>query len=388
MIQRLINLSKTYSLFLFGARNTGKSHLVQTEFKAGQTLYIDLLDPMIEAKYARNPMILSEEVSELNKKTTHVVIDEVQKLPLLLNVVHKILEEHKKIIFILTGSSARKLKQAGVDLLAGRAFVYHLYPFSFLELKSQFNLEHALQFGLLPKLLSFSTDADKNRFLLSYTQTYLKEEIWAEHIIRKLEPFRRFLEVAAQANTKVINCNNIANDVGADNKTVENYFTILEDTLVGYMLQPFHHSFRKRLSQKPKFYFIDIGLTRALANLLDVIPKPGTHYYGEVFEQFIILECVKLNSYYELNYRFSYLATKDGAEVDLVVERPNKPLLLIEIKSSTKVTEKHLRHLKQFHKELPESEAIVLCQERQARRSDGIRILPWKEGIIEYLTKK
>jgi uncharacterized protein len=197
-------------------------------------------------------------VEGLPETVTHVVVDEIQKLPKLLDIVHSLIEKTNKY-FILTGSSARKLKYGGANLLAGRAFVYHLFPFSFLELKDNFNFSTAMQFGMLPKLWSYDTDEERSLFLQAYAFTYLKEEIRGEQLTKNLDAFRRFLEVAAQCNGKIINYANLARDVGVDDKTIKEYFTILEDTLVGFLLEPFQHSFRKRLSQKPKFYFLMWG---------------------------------------------------------------------------------------------------------------------------------
>ena len=269
-------------------------------------------------------------------------------------------------------------------MLAGRAFVYHLFPLSALEVGTQFNLLETLQFGQLPKLFELTGSEDKNEFLMAYAHTYIKEEIFSEQLVKLLDPFRRFLEVAAQCNGKIINVANIARDVGVDDKTVRSYFSILEDTLIGFMLEPFQNSFRKRLSQKPKFYFFDLGVVRALAYMLTVPLAPKTKPFGDAFEHFIILECLKLASYFRLGYRFSYLRTKDDAEIDLVVERPGKPLLCIEIKSSETVDEDDLRSLAALTQDLPNSEAICLCNEIIPRKVGNIMITPWREGLIQY----
>ena len=190
----------------------------------------------------------------------------------------------------MTGSSARKLKHGGANLLAGRAFVYNLYPFSYLELKKDFHLETALQYGLLPEIYNLSTNKERELFLKAYTNTYLKEEVWAEQLVRQLNPFRRFLEVAAQCNGKIINIAKLSRDVGVDDKTIKQYFSILEDTLLGFYLEPFKHSFRKRLSMKPKFYWFDTGVSRALNNLSQIPLTASTNAFGNAFEHFIILE--------------------------------------------------------------------------------------------------
>ena len=388
MKKRLLILEQDYSLFLFGARGVGKSTLIEATFSIKKRLIINLLDVNQEDRLARNPNELIELVEGAASDVTHVVIDEIQKIPKLLNIVHLLLESrHCQKYFILTGSSARKLKMAGVNLLAGRAFVSHLYPFSYLELGDDFNLQQALSYGLLPKVTGFATEKSKQRFLQAYTLTYLKEEIWAEQLVKNLDPFRKFLEVAAQCNGKIINYSTIARDVGADDKTVKNYFSLLEDTLLGQLLEPFHHSFRKRLKSAPKFYFFDLGIARALAHHLSIPPVAGTSYYGELFESFIIIECIKLASYFQPEFRFSYLMTADHVEIDLVVERPGKPLLLIEIKSSQQVKIDDLRSLQTLANELGNCEAVSFSNDPTPRKVGNVMIHPWRDGVKKFFTE-
>lgn len=385
MAHRFLKLTTTYSVLLLGARGTGKSTLVRETYPAKDNLYIDLLDPEEEARFARRPNLLIELVEAMPQEARYVIIDEIQKKPKLLDVVHLLLESRKcGKYFILTGSSARKLKMAGVNLLAGRAFVYHLFPFSFIECGKEFKLEAALHYGMLPKIFEFNTAEDKRRFLQSYTLTYLKEEIWAEHLIKELDPFRRFLEVAAQSNGKILNYAHISRDVGVDDKTVKRYFSILEDTLLAFMLEPYHHSFRKRLKSSPKFYFFDVGVTRALAQMLTIPPTEGTSYYGELFESFVMIECMKLGSYYHSEYKFSYLMTGAGLEVDLVVERPGQLRLLIEINSSREVNEKNLTSLSKIAEEMGGCEAVCFSNESRQRKVGDIMVYPWAEGIQHY----
>src|SRR3989338_6858277 len=287
-VKRQLTLPHDHSVLLFGARGVGKSSLLEDEFKLSQNLYIDLLDPEVEARFHEKPNDLIALVDGMPDSATHVIIDEIQKAPKLLDVVHLLIEKKKtKKIFILTGSSARKLKLAGVNLLAGRAFVYHMYPLTYLELGAHFKLTDALSWGLLPKAVSLMTSQAKRKFLQSYALTYLKVEVWAEQLVKKLDPFRRFLQVAAQANGKSLNYANISRDVGVDDKTVVTYFEILEDTLLGFTLESYRHSFRKRLRHAPKFYFIDVGIARALSKTLTVPPVASTNYNGDLFEQFI-----------------------------------------------------------------------------------------------------
>lgn len=354
-INRLLKLPQSRSFFLFGARNTGKSTLLKHTFGTKEAFWVDLLDPGLEERYARDPNSFKYEVAALDDAVPYVIIDEIQKLPKLLDIVHQLIESTNKT-FIMTGSSAGKLRYGGANLLAGRAFVYNLYPFSALELGKDFDLDAALRWGTLPTVVhKMQSEEDKSRFLQAYAQTYLKEEVWLEQLIRKIDPFRKFLEVAAQCNGQIINNANIARDVGVDNKTIHQYFSILEDTLMGFMLEPFNGSFRKRLHSKPKFYFFDPGVCRALARTLSVPPKKSTTDYGNAFEHFIILECIRLASYYYPEYRFFYIKTKDDVEVDLVVERPGEKTLCIEIKSSETVREEKLSAFRNLAKDIENS---------------------------------
>ena len=380
MIERLVKLPLKQSLFLFGPRNTGKSTLVKYRYGSDFSLRIDLLLPSEEAKFNRDPEELIAIVAASPKD--HIVIDEIQKVPKLLEVVHYLIESTDKY-FIMTGSSAKKLKAGGANLLAGRAFIYNLHAFSFIEVTDFFDLHNALNWGMLPKIFQLETAGDKNKFLQAYSHTYLKEEIWAEHFIRKLEPFRHFLEVAAQMNGKIINFHKIARDVGVDDKTVVNYYSILEDTLLGFFLPGFNNSFRKQLSSQPKFYFFDVGVSRALALNLSVLVSPGTSYYGEIFEQFIVLECIKLADINNLEFKFNYLQTKDGVEIDLVVTRPNKPLLCIEIKSSTSVSPDDLRSFINITSDFA-CEAVCFSNDKVAKSFGEVTVLPWQQGLRKF----
>jgi predicted AAA+ superfamily ATPase len=386
-IHRSLSVLTDHHAFLFGARNTGKSTLLQHTFKRATCFWIDLLDLSQEEQYARDPMRLQREVSALAPHITHVIIYEIQKLPKLLDVVHLLMGSTSKI-FILTGSSARKLRHGGSNLLAGRAFVYHLYPFSSFELGKHFNLQDALAFGTLPSVSYLTTTVEKQHFLQTYAQIYLREEVWQEQIIRKLDPFRRFLEVSAQANGKIINFSNISKDVGVDEKTIQNYFSILEDTLIGFMLESFQHSFRKRLSAKPKFYYFDPGVARALSRQLTVDLQPETKSYGDAFEHFIILECIRLANYNYPEYRFSYLRTKDDVEVDLVVERPGEKILFIEIKSATSIYPEKISNFMTLISDFGDCEAVCLSQVPRAQKIEGITVFPWQEGLKKFFIKK
>ncbi len=388
MIPRLLELPSDYSILLFGPRGCGKSTLVQSIFPGATTHRIDLLAAKTEQEYSSNPDELISTVKALQKNITHVIIDEIQKVPKLLDVVHKLIEEKVPQQFILTGSSARKLKHGGANLLAGRAFVYHLHPFSYLELGPTFNLKTALEFGQLPRVTQLSSTTSKTRLLESYVSTYLKEEIAAEQLVKNLAPFRRFLEVAAQSNGKIVNYSNISNDTKISDHTVKEYFSILEDTLVGFFLEPYAGSFRKRLGQKPKFYLFDLGVARALNRTLSVPLLPQTTAYGDAFEHYVILEIYRLVSYFHPEYRLSFLRTKDDEEIDLIIDRPGQPLLSIEIKSATSLVEEDLKKYSSLTSGLPECEAVCFYNGQTEKLYGSTRLIPWAEGVKRYFLPK
>jgi predicted AAA+ superfamily ATPase len=381
MFHRLLK-PQQHSFFLFGPRGTGKTTFLRSFFADKKPLWIDLLDPKTEDRYARSPETLIHEVEGSRGGLEWVVIDEVQKLPKLLDSVHFLIEK-KGLKFALTGSSARKLKRGSANLLAGRAFVYHMFPLTAKELGSSFELDSVLRWGSLPAVARLGTEPERNEFLRAYALTYLKEEIWGEHIIRRLDTFRRFLEIAAQMNGDIVNYANIAADAGADLKTVQSHYVILEDTLVGVLLEPFHLSLRKRQRKNPKFYFFDTGVKSALARALDQPLTPGSYAYGRAFEHFVVLEAFRRNSYLRKDFRFSYLRTKDDAEIDLVVERPGLPLAFVEIKSAERVGERDTRTLERFCGDFGKAEAFCLSRDPGVKRIGAVRALPWEKGLGE-----
>lgn len=343
-------------------------------------MWIDLLDPDQEAEYQLSPGRLLERWRAADPRPEWIVIDEVQKAPKLLDIVHQAIERHG-LRFALTGSSARKLKRGGANLLAGRAFVLHLHPLSSFELGPAFDLAAALEWGTLPKVVALDATEDRKRFLRSYVQTYLKEEVQLEQAVRKIEPFRKFLEVAAQSNGEILNYSRLGREAGVEAKSVERYFQILADTLLGFFLEAYHPSIRKRQLAKPKFYFFDSGACRAAQNALDVPLLARSYAYGRAFEHHVVLECIRLHDALERGWVFSYLRTKDGAEIDLIIERPGKSPLLVEIKSSERVDPADLRNLRELGKDIRAGERLVLCRENAPRELDGISVLPWREGL-------
>ena len=241
MIARTLDLSKIKrSFFLFGPRQVGKTSLIKETLNAD--LYINLLDHSEFIRFSRNPSILKAEVEKLGKAAPLIVIDEIQRFPELLNEVQLLIDEHSGIKFALTGSSARKLRRAGVNLLGGRAYTFHLYPFTHEELKGRFFLDEVLRFGTLPPVIVSDEEQDKTRFLKGYVETYLKEEIQQEALTRNIPAFMRFLELAAFENGRIINFSSLSREIAVKSTVVKEYFGLLEDTLVGFMLRPYSHS--------------------------------------------------------------------------------------------------------------------------------------------------
>ena len=382
MIHRVINLPENRSYFLFGARGTGKSTLLRATFPPEATLSYNLLEADTEDRLARDPQTLEREVLNLSRQVTHVIVDEVQKVPRLLDAVHNLLETHHvPQAFVLTGSSARKLRTGGANLLAGRASIRHLFPFVQKELGAAFQVDRALAYGCLPELWNLTTNEARKDFLRAYAQGYLREEIRAEQVVRNLDPFRRFLEVAAQSSGKILNYTKIARDTGADPKSIQAWYTVLEDTLMGFHLDAYHGSVRKQLRQAPKFYLFDVGVARAMAHLLNMVPEPGTSYYGDLFENLVVAEFQARSSYEALDWQCSYLMTASGREIDLVIKRPGRPLALVEIKSTREVREDHAAALRGFLPDFPDADFYLLSQDPRPQRMGRIQALPWELGL-------
>jgi uncharacterized protein len=395
-MNRLINLPIPHSFFLFGARGTGKTWTLKKRLPEGGGIYIDLLLPEDYERFSQRPSSLSETIQTLPEKGEFwLVIDEVQKVPALLDMVHLEIEAHKrsqmgvtkerpperKIYFALTGSSARKLKRGNANLLAGRAFLMNLYPLTHLELGNNFDLHEVLRWGSLPGIITEEQLDIRNQLLLSYIHTYLKEEILEEQLAREAPPFRRFLESAAQTNGEIINFSAIGRDVNISSNTVQSYYQILEDTLLGYYVLPYHTSIRKRQRKGPKMYLFDCGVCRALLGLHTQAVTPANYGYGKVFEHFIFLEMYRLASYNNKQFSFYYLRTKEDLEIDFIIERPGMPLALVEVKSTENVQDQHLRGLKAVKKDFPNAELFLVSREKYPRLKDGIQILPWKEAM-------
>ena len=383
MFERLIKPTFSNSFFLFGARGTGKTtFLKESLLQSKNVLYVNLLKTSEEEEFLRSPELLSRRIDGYKGDLDWVVIDEVQRVPRLLDIAHHEIEE-RKIRFVLTGSSARKLKRGAANLLAGRAFLYHLFPLTQRELKEDFDLDSILRWGSLPKLFSIDSEEEKQIYLETYAHTYLREEVITEQLVRKIPPFRLFLEIAAQQNGKVLNFSSIAKELHVNSETVKGYFEILADTLIGFSLPSFHRSLRKQQIQSPKFYLFDLGVKRALERMLNLPLRQRTSVYGDAFEHFLITEVFRLNEYGRKNYKLSFLRTKDDAEIDLILDRPGMPLALIEIKSTESVSEKDTTTLERFARDLKNSEAFVFSRDSKPKRFGRVHALPWEKGLIE-----
>jgi predicted AAA+ superfamily ATPase len=378
MFRRICSPLRSSSFFLFGARATGKSTFLKNFFEGESCYWIDLLDPELEYRYLRQPRLFYDEVR--SQKADWVVLDEIQKCPALLNYVHKLIEE-SKLKFALTGSSARKLRRGAANLLAGRALINEMYPLTAAELGDEFQLLHALHWGSLPAIFSLPDDLSKMAYLRAYAHAYLKEEVFAEQLVRQIQPFRRFLEVAAQCHATQISFRKIGRELGIDGKTVQNYFQILEDTLVGFLLYPHHNSLRRSLVQTPKFYFFDLGVQRALARNLESRLTPRTSAFGEAFESFVLLEIQRHNAYSRSPFGLEYFS--DGRrEIDLILTGGGRTLA-VEIKSTESLEERPVEKFSQLADELGAHTKVLISRDPIPRDSGGVQCLPWRQALSQ-----
>ncbi|MBI3817143.1 MAG: ATP-binding protein [Planctomycetes bacterium] len=383
MFRRDITILKTSSYFLFGARGTGKSTFLKQQFSSpGEAIYIDLLLPSEFDPLVRRPESLLERIEALPPNVEWIVLDEVQKIPELLDLVQHAMLKYK-IKFALSGSSARKLRRGGANLLAGRAFVYNLFPLTSGELGEKFQLETALNFGTLPGIYALETDVDRREFLAAYAHTYVREEVIAEQVLRALPPFRRFLEIAAQMNGEPVNHAKIARDVGVDDKTVKNYYSVLEDTLIGFHLESYHKSVRKTQTQAPRFYFFDPGVKRGIEGTLHSRIVPRTYAFGKAFEHFVITEIHRLNSYRRTNYRCSFLRTQAGVEVDLILDRAGDPPIFIEIKSAEQMNTEDVHKIESITNDVKDSKTLLLSLDPHAKIIGRTKCVHWRAGLAE-----
>jgi len=383
MFKREIKPPKSKTYFLFGPRQTGKSTFVKSLITR-KDLYIDLLPQRNFLNYAKNPGRVREEILAHLKQYDNplCIIDEIQKIPALLDEVHELIES-KGIRFILTGSSARKLRRGGANLLAGRAYTYHLFPLTFTEIGDQFDLDTALRIGSLPVLWD-SREEDSHEFLRSYTETYLKEEVAAEGLVRNIGPFARFLDIAAASDGETVNFNNIARECSVSVKTAQQYYQILEDTFLAFRLSAWTKSERRRLVSHPRYYFFDTGVTNALAHTLTDQLNPKI--LGRRFEQFVICQLMAFIHYKRLDYQLYYWRTNHGAEVDVLLCTGNRIICALEIKSSQNIAREKLSGLKSFMEDNPGVPAYVLGDKQNRRQlQNNIVVINWDDFILDEM---
>ena len=368
MFTRKLNKIET-SAFLLGPRGTGKSTWIKENYQDNSIVY-DLLNTTELIRFSRDPTLLYQETAHL-PPGSWVIVDEIQKVPALLNEVHRIIEE-KKIKFILSGSSARKLKESGVNLLAGRALTYNLFPLVSKEVDFNLDLQKQITFGMLP--CAFQSQNPK-KYLQAYTETYLKEEIRAEALTRNFGSFARFLEIAARQNGQLTNTTAIARDAGVARQTVQGYFDILVDTLIGFWLEPWKLKRTTKQVSHPKFFFFDPGVVRALSGRLPYPPTPEES--GPLFECFILNELRAYMHYTELDYPLYFWRSQNGVEVDILFETANG-YIAIELKNGSRWEKKFNRGMHRLSKELGKDKVScfgVFTGERQLL-IDDVRVYP------------
>ena len=360
------------SLFLIGPRQTGKSSYVSEQLGYIPAVSYNLLDNSLRLRLTADPSYMRQEIDARGLHDCVVFIDEIQKCPFLLDEIHLLIEE-RGIRFLLSGSSARKLRSGGVNLLGGRARSRSMHPFAFPEIAGEdFSLERVFKSGLLPPhYLSSTPDEDLN----AYVNIYLVEEIAAEGAARNLPAFARFLQTAATTNTRMLNYTNVANDAQVPRQTISLWYQILLDTMLGYEVPAFTKTVKRKAIGTAKFYFFDTGIVRVLRKLPQV--NPGSSDYGEFFEQYIFMELRAWIDYHRPNTDLSYWRSNTGFEVDFILGGR----VAIEIKSAEQVQKKHLKGVKALREEQIMTRYVVVCREPRPRLVDDILILPWQDFL-------
>jgi predicted AAA+ superfamily ATPase len=374
MFKRLLNIDRSNlkSFFLFGPRGTGKTSWVQEHFP--EALYIDLLKHRDYAFLQSDPSRLEGWVS--SHPSPWIIIDEVQKIPPLLDEVHRLIE-HQQRCFILTGSSSCKLKRGGANLLAGRALTYHMHPLTAIEMGKSFHLEKAMRYGLLP--LSVIENNPKN-FLESYIVTYLREEVMQEGLVRNIATFSRFMELASFSQGCQLNLSKIAREVGVSRKIIANYFEILEDLLISVQLPCFTKRAQRKLSEHPKFYYFDAGVFWQLRpkGPLDIPEEIG----GAAFETLFLQHLRAFIDYYDLDLSLYFWRTATGIEVDFIAYG-EKGLFAFELKSRRYIERKDFSALKIFKKDYPMAHCYLIYGGEHAEQHDDIYALPIEQALFK-----
>jgi len=362
--QTFRNIGKE-STFLWGARQTGKSTLLKSLFP--DSTYFDLLLYDVYERLQKNPSLMRETILASGYKSP-VIIDEIQRIPALLNEIHWLMA-NKKIQFILSGSSPRKIVRAGANLLGGRALRSELYPLVYKEIPD-FDLTRALNHGLLPKHYLTGNPAS---LISAYIGSYLQDEIVAEARIRNIQTFSKFLEAAAFSNGEIVNYSNIAADCGVSAPTIKEYFHILEDTMIGRFLPSYRKKPKRRVIQSPKFYMFDIAIANYLLKRGAI--ESGSELFGRTFEHFIYHELYAHSRYSGLQYDISYWRTASQIEIDFVLGENE---VGIEVKGSQQITSRHLKGLKSFAEEYRVKKLILVSTDPLARQVGNISLMPWK----------
>jgi len=374
MLKRLLKINKERqkSFFLFGPRGTGKTSWVVEHFP--EALYIDLLKAQDYTLLHANPSRL--EAMVLGHSNPWIILDEVQKIPALLDEVHRLIEQHK-YSFILAGSSSRRLKREGANLLAGRALTYHMHPLTAIEIGESFNLEKSLRYGLLP--LSY-LDTEPKKFLESYLITYLREEVMQEGFVRNVGNFHRFMELASFSQGNQLNLSNIAREVGVSRKVVESYFEILEDLLIATRIPCFDKRAQRKMSQHPKFYYFDTGVFQELRprGPLDTPEEIG----GPAFETLFLQHLRAYIDYYEMDLSIYFWRTTTGLEVDFIVYG-EKGLFAFELKSKRYIENRDFSNLKAFKKDYPIAHCYLIYAGDHTEKREEMTALPIKEALFK-----
>ena len=383
MIDRIINFPARLSFFLFGARQTGKSTVINQRFKE-HVWEVNLLQNEVYLLYLKEPHLFRIEAERkiLQEGVETIFLDEVQRIPPLLNEIQTLMFNYPRCRFIITGSSARKLKRGRANLLAGRAVEQFLFPLITDEMAPRFELEETLLFGSLPSVFG-REEGEKRALLKTYIHTYLQEEIKSEALSRNISGFSRFLDIAAAQFGEQVNFSSIARDSSLSVHTIQSYYEILEDTLIGLRLMPWRKSVRKRLSLQPKFYLFDLGVTNALLRRLEASPDPLLK--GRLFEQFILLEIHRRLSYKGSEASLFFWRTSNGSEVDLLIERHGKIQAAIEIKLTPRVSSTHLSGLRSFRREHTNTPLFLVSTTPNAYTLDGVNVIPWQEFLSREL---
>lgn len=358
------------SAFFWGARQTGKTTLLKHQFP--NSIYIDFLINSDFQRFSSN-LDLLRQIVEANKPEQAVIIDEIQRLPDLLNEVHWLIV-NKGTQFILSGSGPRKILRSGVNLLGGRALRYELYPLVYPEI-DDFDLQKVLNWGTLPR--HYLSDHPK-KLLSAYIGSYLRDEIIAEAKLRNVGAFAKFLESAAFSNGEIVNYSNIAGDCGVSSVTVKEYFGILEDTLIGRFVQAYTKKAKRRIVSSPKFYYFDIGVANYLLNQGEIAEK--TEAYGKAFEHFVYLELYAFLRYRDLNIEITYWRTSSQVEVDFVI---GDAKIAIEVKSTDNVQNRHLKGLKSFAEDYKTDRLILVSNDKYYRKTGSIEIMPIEHFLNE-----